>query len=123
MQFNLEKTQPEIEQDYLTYFKSLIYIFITETSGFPEWKQANYTDTSSFLEIQKLKGLSLTVEEQAELDHINAVRNWKNDILSKKQVIEDVILNPLSTPQEIRTAIDSMVYVTFPERPFVPPIT
>ena len=62
--------------------KGSLYTFITDTSNFPEWKQANYADTSADLRIRQLSE-TLTSEELTELANITLVRSWKGDLIKQ----------------------------------------
>ena len=85
------------------------YDFITKDQNFPEWKQANYSDTWSVLANKTV----LTTEEQNKKLYIEAVRAWKDQLLFEINNAEALILNAI-TPAEIKTALSNIAWAQKP---------
>jgi len=85
------------------------YDFITKDQKFPEWKQANYSDTWSVL----VNKTVLTTEEQNKKMYIEAVRVWKDQLLLEINTAEALILNASNTA-DIKTALSNIVWAQKP---------
>ena len=112
MQLRITKPLLELQTDGYKEVTSALYKHITETSDFPEWKQANYADTSSEYGFKELAG-TLTVDEQAHLDYIRLVRAWKNQLLVERDRVK-IEIQLAGSILEIITARDSMMYTPIP---------
>lgn len=99
------------DEKYLQ-IKTDLYMFITQASKFPEWKQANYADTWSELSIKKLTS-GVTADEQATIDAIQQTRDWKNTLLVERDRVKGEIYAAVDEIG-IQQAFDSMIHTSAP---------
>jgi len=92
--------------------KFKLYLFITKTSDFPEWKQANYADTGSDLGFKEITG-TITNDEQSKLNNIRLIRQWKNTLLAERDRVKAAIFSANNAAQ-IELEVNSMVYTPPP---------
>jgi len=112
MQIRVTKPIAEIQTDNYNKLTSDLYLFITKTSDFPEWKQANYADTWANLSIKQL-ATTLTTAETVQLTYINSIRDWKNTLLSERDRVKALIF----TATDVKTIRDAVASFTYPQKP------
>jgi len=115
MQLRITKPLAELQSDAYNEVTAKLYKHITETSDFPEWKQINYSDTSSDYRINAI-GKPLSAPEQAKLDYITSVRGWKDALLAERDRVKGEIFAS-SSMVEIIVAKGSMNYTQIPTEP------
>ena len=111
--FSVTKPLVELQNDAYNGLRTDLYKFITETSDFPEWKQANFAEKRSDLRIKLLES-SLTVEEQTELDYLTSIRLWINTLIVERDRVKTLIYSENATPASIKAAINSFIYFPKP---------
>jgi len=112
MQLRITKPLEERRVDQYDKLKGELYIFITQTADFPEWKQVNYSDSYSML-ILKALTTPLTSEDAAQKLHIEAVRAWKGRLIAERDRVRFEI-SAASDQPGVMLAYDSFLYESIP---------
>lgn len=112
MQLSITKPLNELQDDAYNKIRLDLQDFIFETSDFPVWKQANYSDIGSELGLKELAA-SIIPSEQSTLDNVRLVRAWKNVLLAERDRVKALIYSSTNA-SEIKISFESMVYTPPP---------